>query len=59
MLRHPRDSWVGGVQQTLPDICVEDLANLGVDEQKIRQYRSDTLWSYEIGAGRACSPMAA
>ena len=41
---------VGGAQQALPDICAEDLANLGVDEQKIRQYRSDTLWSYEIGA---------
>jgi len=41
---------VGGVQQTLPDICAEDLENLGVDEERVRQYRSDTLWSYEVGA---------
>jgi outer membrane receptor protein involved in Fe transport len=40
----------GGTQQPLPAICAGDLANLGVKQEDIRQYRSDTLWSYEIGA---------
>ena len=40
----------GGSNAALPDICAQDLANLGVDSQDIRRYRSDTLWSYEVGA---------
>lgn len=41
---------VGGSEQSLPDICSADLANLGVDQEQLRQYKSDTLWSYEVGA---------
>lgn len=41
---------VGGTQPRLPDICSDDLANLGVDAQGLLEYQSDTLWSYEIGA---------
>ncbi|KPF49014.1 TonB-dependent receptor [Novosphingobium sp. AAP1] len=40
----------GGSTALLPDICNADLANLGLDSDKVRQYRSDTLWNYEIGA---------
>lgn len=41
---------VGGSEQSLPDICATDLANLGVDGDQLRNYKSDTLWSYEVGA---------
>lgn len=41
---------VGGSEQSLPDICSSDLANLGVAGDQLRQYKSDTLWSYEVGA---------
>lgn len=40
----------GGTQLPLPDICAPDLANLGVNQQDILKYKSDTLWSYEVGA---------
>ena len=40
----------GGFQSRLPDICRPDLAKLGVNQDDAREYRSDTLWSYEIGA---------
>jgi len=40
----------GGSQQRLPDICSADLAALGLSVDDVRQFRSDTLWSYEIGA---------
>jgi iron complex outermembrane recepter protein len=40
----------GGSQPRLPDICTDDLANLGVTRDDVREYRSDRLWSYEIGA---------
>lgn len=41
---------VGGSEQLLPDFCGEDLENLGVEAEQLRQYKSDTLWSYEVGA---------
>jgi iron complex outermembrane receptor protein len=40
----------GGSQQPLPDICATDVARLGVNQKDVFQYRSDTLWSYELGA---------
>jgi len=40
----------GGSQQRLPEICAADLAALGLTVDGVRQYRSDTLWSYEVGA---------
>lgn len=40
---------VGGSEQLLPDICSADLENLGIDAEQLRQYKSDTLWSYEVG----------
>lgn len=40
----------GGTQQRLPDICAADLDNLGLNQDNVRRYRSDTLWSYEVGA---------
>ncbi|ASG22294.1 TonB-dependent receptor [Nitrospirillum viridazoti] len=40
----------GGAQQSLPaDLCSADLAHLGLNGDALRQYRSDTLWSYEAG----------
>ncbi|WDF74428.1 TonB-dependent receptor [Novosphingobium sp. KACC 22771] len=40
----------GGSTTPLPDICNADLATLGLDNNKIREYQSDSLWNYEIGA---------
>jgi iron complex outermembrane recepter protein len=40
----------GGSQQRLPGICSNDLAALGLTVDDVRQFESDTLWSYEIGA---------
>jgi outer membrane receptor protein involved in Fe transport len=40
----------GGSQQRLPEICSVDLARLGVTIDKVGQFKSDTLWSYEVGA---------
>jgi outer membrane receptor protein involved in Fe transport len=40
----------GGNQARLPDFCEEDIANLGLTLDDIGQYKSDTLWSYEVGA---------
>jgi len=40
----------GGSQQRLPDICGADLAALGLTIDNVRQFKSDTLWSYEVGA---------
>jgi outer membrane receptor protein involved in Fe transport len=40
----------GGSQQRLPEICSADLAALGLTVDDVRQFRSDTLWSYEVGA---------
>lgn len=41
---------VGGVEQALPDICSADIDNLGVAPEQLRQFKPDTLWSYEVGA---------
>lgn len=41
---------VGGTQARLIDSCSPDLERLGLDFDRVRQYGSDTLWSYEIGA---------
>lgn len=41
---------VGGTQPPFPDVCASDLARLGLDGESVRQYKSDTLWSYEVGA---------
>ena len=40
----------GGRQARLPDFCGDDLARLGLTVDDIGQYKSDTLWSYEVGA---------
>jgi len=40
----------GGGASALPSFCQPDLAALGLDNDKVRQYQSDTLWNYEIGA---------
>jgi len=41
---------IGGSQGRLPDFCASDLAALGRSLDDTQQYKSDTLWSYEIGA---------
>lgn len=41
---------VGGAQSELPAFCDEDLANLGYSRGSTRGYKSDSLWSYEVGA---------
>lgn len=40
----------GGSAERLPDDCAADLAELGLTADDLLQYRSDTLWNYEIGA---------
>jgi outer membrane receptor protein involved in Fe transport len=40
----------GGSEGRLPDFCSEDLTELGLAVDDVGQYRSDTLWSYEVGA---------
>jgi outer membrane receptor protein involved in Fe transport len=41
----------GGSNTALPPvICDGDLANLGISKDDTLRYKSDTLWSYEIGA---------
>jgi len=42
---------VGGSQPSLTDdFCVPELAALGLTKKDVELYKSDTLWSYEIGA---------
>ncbi|MEO8723750.1 MAG: TonB-dependent receptor [Sphingobium sp.] len=41
---------VGGSQGRLPDNCQGDLAAINRTQDDTLQYKSDTLWSYEIGA---------
>lgn len=41
---------LGGSQLAVPDFCAADLAALGLAEEGLLQYDSDTLWSYEVGA---------
>lgn len=38
---------IGGTNSKLPDICANDLANLGLNNGD--PFKSDSLWSYEIG----------
>ena len=40
----------GGSNAPLPDICAQDLSNLGLKQNDLLRYRPDTLWSYEVGA---------
>jgi outer membrane receptor protein involved in Fe transport len=40
----------GGSQQKLPFVCDGELAQIGYTPDDVRQFKSDTLWSYEIGA---------
>jgi len=40
----------GGSNSALLDICDGDLAKLGLTRQDTLRFRSDTLWSYEVGA---------
>lgn len=40
----------GGQQARLLAACEPDLAKLGLTQNDIGQYKSDTLWSYEVGA---------
>lgn len=40
----------GGSQQRLPDFCGPDLEPLGLTFDSVRQFKSDRLWSYEVGA---------
>lgn len=41
---------LGGSNGTLPSFCEDDLSTLGLTLAGAGQYRSDTLWSYEVGA---------
>jgi outer membrane receptor protein involved in Fe transport len=41
---------VGGAQQELPDICDQDLTDLGFSRNDTRSFKPDNLWSYEVGA---------
>jgi outer membrane receptor protein involved in Fe transport len=42
---------VGGSQPSLTDdFCVPELAALGLTKKDVELYKSDTLWSYELGA---------
>ena len=41
---------VGGSQGRLPDFCSGDLAAIGRTQDDVQEYKSDTLWSYEVGA---------
>jgi outer membrane receptor protein involved in Fe transport len=41
---------VGGAQTELPAFCDQDLTDLGYSRSDIRSYKSDSLWSYELGA---------
>ncbi|MBB3859316.1 outer membrane receptor protein involved in Fe transport [Novosphingobium hassiacum] len=41
---------VGGTNGSLPSFCDTDLDNLGLTRAGAGRYRSDTLWSYEVGA---------
>lgn len=40
----------GGTQTPLADICDPYLAELGLNKNDLLQYKSDTLWNYEVGA---------
>jgi outer membrane receptor protein involved in Fe transport len=40
----------GSNTQLPPVICDGDLANLGITKDATLRYKSDTLWSYEVGA---------
>jgi len=40
----------GGSQGRLPDFCAADLAAIGRNQDDTETYKSDTLWSYEVGA---------
>ncbi len=42
---------IGGTNSKLPSICDADLANLGIKNGD--SFKSDSLWSYEIGAKNA------
>ncbi|MBU0556363.1 MAG: TonB-dependent receptor [Alphaproteobacteria bacterium] len=41
---------VGGTNASLPSFCDDDLADLGLTRSGTGRYKSDTLWSYEVGA---------
>lgn len=41
---------VGGSEPPLAQFCAEDLAAIGLTLDDVLSYKSDTLWSYEIGA---------
>lgn len=40
---------LGGTSPTLPSFCDTDIEELGLTREGTGRYRSDTLWSYEIG----------
>jgi len=41
---------VGGTQAPLPDICSDDLSDIGRTREDALRYKPDRLWSYEVGA---------
>lgn len=41
---------VGGANGSLPSFCDADLAAIGLTRSGAGKFRSDTLWSYEVGA---------
>ena len=41
---------LGGSQGRLPDFCQSDLAAIGRTQDDTQDFKSDTLWSYEVGA---------
>lgn len=42
----------GGVSMAVPPAfgCGDQMAALGITEQQVRTYKSDSLWNYEVGA---------
>lgn len=41
---------IGGSQGRLPDFCEGAVERLGLTRDGIQQFKSDSLWSYEVGA---------
>ena len=40
---------LGGINAFPPDLCAADLAQLGLTAEQAHQFKSDSLWSYELG----------
>jgi outer membrane receptor protein involved in Fe transport len=47
----------GGPNQVLPPICDGGIAQLGLTSGEIQQFKSDSLWNYEVGAKDKVGPL--